>query len=274
MSVQFPKLPREALKELALELSEGIVVLLDALGARNYSEEETASFLIKRNLLLKALEPTGDALYNYMQGVYSRFFQEPLHKPDTITFGDTILFSWRFPIVSDGLLLLSSFWAIEAISKAMELQLPLRGAVACGKFLLMGTTVLGPAVAEAASWYEKAAWIGAVATPSVSIRLEILKDKMPLLWSGYIPYNVPGSKGEVFPAWAVAWPWAFIHEEWEGKANIAAREDFLNTLKMFDIPHEAANKYFNTLHFFDHYYDLVKPRYAEYIEEIKKQAQK
>lgn len=259
-------LPRDKVKELGLELSEGIVVMLDALGARNYNEEEVAEFIIKRELLLKSLEPTAEAIYQQFQAVHSKFVPTPLPKPDVNTFGDTIVFTWSLPAYPDKGLVLASMWTAEAISKGMEIQLPLRGAIAHGKFLCKGATILGPAVADAAAWYEKAQWLGVIATPSSSIQLEFLKDKFPLMWFSFMPYNVPLKGGGVIPTWAVAWPWTFIWKEWEQKSSIPAREEFLATFKQFKIPPFAANKYYNTLNFFDNYLKYASQRHKEYME--------
>ena len=101
-----------------------------------------------------------------------------------------------------------SSWRI--VVRSIEIDMPVRGCVAAGKYCTGNEDlVTGEAVREAKAWYEYADWIGIMAAPSAGVEL----DKMEKADRGgcdsmhgyYTRYDVP-SKTEVVSAWAVNWP--------------------------------------------------------------------
>jgi hypothetical protein len=89
---------------------------------------------------------------------------------------------------------------------------PLRGAFAVGEFFVGDErTVLGPAVSDAASWFEAADWIGVHATPHASMVIQsVLEKSGGKLGHVLLGYDVPmgATKSEVRLK-AVNWPKGF-----------------------------------------------------------------
>lgn len=55
------------------------------------------------------------------------------------------------------------------LKNALEVELPLRGAISYGDYSFSNNIMLGYAVDEAASWHESTDWIGVILTPSAQI---------------------------------------------------------------------------------------------------------
>jgi len=61
-------------------------------------------------------------------------------------------------------------WLLE---HALSHRIPLRGAISYGKYIEYDNIMQGPAVDEAASWYEFVDWIGVVLTPSAQMKIDV-----------------------------------------------------------------------------------------------------
>lgn len=99
----------------------------------------------------------------------------------------------------------------ELFVAALDKELLLRGAVAFGRFYRGkgGRILIGPAVDEAAEWYDKADWAGIHLTPSAgrSVVPGGLPGQPTISTAGqFVHYPVPLKSGGVVPAWALAWP--------------------------------------------------------------------
>jgi hypothetical protein len=115
---------------------------------------------------------------------------------------------------------------------ALELELPLRGAISYGEYSTKANIMVGYAVDEAASWHETTDWIGVVLTPSAQMKL----NNQELV--GVTSYeNIPFKNGTKNLQKCVDW-------------------NFRDMDRLFDViskkgPHtpEIAKKYLNTLDF-------------------------
>lgn len=129
-----------------------------------------------------------------------------------------------------------------------ESKIFLRGAMSYGEFLLdlEENIVMGPALNEAAEWYESTDWIGVILTPSAEFALRsIIEDhKDTILDNTYIEYNIPFKVG--FPRlcnYAVLWCLD------RNNSGVLVYPDLL---KIFSkVPHSPrySSKYVNTLKF-------------------------
>lgn len=81
-----------------------------------------------------------------------------------------------------------------------------RGAVSAGRFFQTGTKLFGPAIDEAASWYEQADWIGVTATPTLARLLDMYALNQVDLSEQFLPYTVPYKGGRGIDQWALNWP--------------------------------------------------------------------
>jgi hypothetical protein len=169
--------------------------------------------------------------------------------------------------------------------------IPLRGAVAFGKYLASGSKVLGPAVSDAASWYAAADWLGVMLTPKTgllwdsivtrraarkaaaeeteearTIRRKAVREAMWIVWTEWeVPLSAADrSHSPAVRAWAAGWPFLY-----EAMAHIPpdgdARADLLGLLSECHVPLGTEGKYANTVRFFDgcrdqHPYLISEPR--------------
>lgn len=191
------------------------------------------------------------------------------------SFGDTILLFWETGNTSEeingGLVFLSS-WLRASIFSGMLSHIMWRGAFTVGGFVYNKDSVIGPAVADVAGWYESADWGGIIATPRCSLFLEQLqRDNNRLhassnvsIWyidKSYIKYEVP-FKNDYRSVWCVAWPAQFFLEAVFTENDCFEKvELFYKLISQFDIPKGAESKYQNTEKFFlDYIEKYVKPK--------------
>jgi hypothetical protein len=197
--------------------------------------------------------------------------------PETFTFGDTLIFAWSFddsPECKPIALSFISFWLAWFIQDSMARGILFRGAVATGEYVSSGNTILGKAVADAAIWYEKADWSGAIATPSCGIAIEWFKrvkaknaneyvnclknvsnDTLAasileeVYSSGFVQYSIPLKEGNAEPMWAVAWPKALLRKNEEN--CLSAEIELYAALNKLHISKGTEVKYANSIKFFD-----------------------
>ena len=198
----------------------GIILLLDALGAKQFSEGDAIHFINMRDKIIFDLH---SQILQYTEPIAQLEIMHTGKRPDPsqiITFGDTIAIAWqpsKFVESHELFSLHVIFWAIEFISKGMAVSTPLRGALSFGKYLLIENTLLGPAVADAAYWYEQPQMIGVVTTLSTSLNykwlLEQNRDFMPFI----IEYDVPIKNNKYVRTFAVNWPAGYMIPFFEGR---------------------------------------------------------
>ncbi|MCY3411837.1 MAG: hypothetical protein INQ03_09410 [Candidatus Heimdallarchaeota archaeon] len=95
-------------------------------------------------------------------------------KHQMISISDTIiLFTLCSPEDYYDMLLYHGKLSNYFITKSMKNKLLLRGATSCGEFSNFQNIFVGPAIDDAAKWYESCNWMGVILTPSAS---EILNE--------------------------------------------------------------------------------------------------
>lgn len=184
-------------------------------------------------------------------------------KVKQFTFGDTILLAMRCNESSlmsqhcrQFILVLRKF-LVDSLNRGLFL----RGSLSIGFHYSdeKSNTVLGPAVDDAAGWYEQADWIGLHVTPLASMKIEEWREaekgpKDHLV----IDYDVP-IKGESQRLKAVNWPKVlFVKELAPSDARVRPRRYLLERLTVRDIPRGVESKYSNTMKFFDHVVKMQK----------------
>jgi hypothetical protein len=149
------------------EKKYGLVILLDALGVSALGIDDAVLFAKSRDELLSSVNFWSDN-----SSSHSAQASAPT-RDSVFTFGDTILIT--FPIAKTDYL--PNFercmeWLCGFFCNALNKQIYLRGAVSLGDYYAddKTNTVIGPAVSEAAAWYEKHDWMGIVATPSLTVQ--------------------------------------------------------------------------------------------------------
>ena len=217
-------------------LRNGVVTFLDVLGWRGIWQRESEP--------LAALKTLMDLARSKMDKSRGR---------------GELMDTGRVLCVSDTIVLVT-YTPEEAISAAIEVQgetagvllreglrhgLPLRGATTYGRLSVADDEKLpsayGPAIDEAAAWYERCAWIGVHLTPSACYALGGQSVKH---WVRYPP---PLSGEQQFDTLCVDWRPAADGGGEPEKMSIV--RDFLNTAPILP---EILSKYENTLRFLSH----------------------
>lgn len=225
----------------------GIVCLVDALGAKNFSEKEVIEFLKSREVIHQALKD------KITQQIEVRGIKDP----KLAFFNDTIIIAIEVNIDKPG----EEYIALKAmgiivrklISDGISKRIFFRGAIGIGSFFLDldKDTVIGQAVADAANWSEMPEMIGCILTPRASMVLEKhrVNDNLPS-WI-YLDYEAPLKSGKQKMV-CINWPKAFFLDEIKPIGCKEGEElKYLYTkISGGVIPKATECKYYNTIDFF------------------------
>ena len=240
----------------------GIVILLDALGASDYSESQIKQFLSARHEINKSVKYISSKEFTKPFGDIGKF-----HEPEIFTFGDTVIITiqlnskkYRYEHI-----FLFSILIRRYIFHSMEAGILFRGSFSIGDYIAdsKSNTVMGEAVSDAAAWYEQSEWMGVSSTPKTNSVLEYLisdssgDDTLKNLQSGnfrYIhPYDVPLKNEKSLKLYTVNWPSAFHDEELLEHTNAKNAEHyFLEILQNFTVPKGTELKYLNIKKYFNY----------------------
>ena len=222
----------------------GIVAILDALGASGYLQREIDRFIESRKVVIDLLNEKVEDL--------------PIDEDSvtTFTFNDTIVIVLKTERQATLQEIVSFFVLLRKFMvDSLVHGILFRGAVAEGTFYAKeeANSIMGKAISDAAAWYDKADWIGVHATPRTSLvisrYLETAKAKRPYLM---IDYRVPLTDGGIVEAKVVNWAKGFFAPKISPcKGNKSPRATLLELLTAHDIPRGTESKYINTLAFFD-----------------------
>ena len=232
-----------------MEQQQGLIAILDALGAANYSDREISQFLKSRELVLGLLHRKANA--KAVRGDIDASLVS------TFTFNDTVLVVYRTqrPAILDDVehfcLLLRKF-AVDSLAQGILF----RGSVSVGNFYVDddSNTVMGTAVTDAAAWYDAADWIGINATPHATLVVQaLLEQGHGDIGHLLVDYPIPLKDRSVLVLKAVNWPKAFFVR---GLRPVNDDEDprakCLSLLAQHKVPKGTESKHFNTVAFFDH----------------------
>jgi len=225
----------------------GLIAILDALGAATYSESEIDKFLESRELVLEKLNQRAEA--GLIDKARLRLF----------TFNDTVVIVYLAVAGQDVSLKDIDTFAVRLrafMMHSFESQILFRGSISVGEFRLVDdatNTVMGPAVSDAAAWYNQADWIGIAATPHATMFIQsLLERESKNLDHILVDHDVPlRVKGSSVNAKAVNWPKAFYVTGLRPKLKGGARSMILSFLARHRVPLGTESKYQNTIDFFD-----------------------
>lgn len=236
------------------EQKAGIVAILDALGAASYDDTEIHEFLKSRNVVIRLL---GDKAESVAQTL-------DVSQIKTYTFNDTMLIVLESRDRDSCRAEIKAFATIlrKLLVDSLKRRIMFRGSIAVGHFYEDSdtNTILGKAVTDAAAWYDKADWIGILATPRTTIHIDQLMERRGDAWGHLLTrYDIPLTDKSTRSLWAVNWPKVFwVKNLTPCDRNQTQRECFLNMLGKFAIPRNTENKHFNTIAFFDHVVKSLK----------------
>jgi hypothetical protein len=229
-----------------LPQQQGLIAILDALGAANYSRDAINRFLNSRQIVLDQLRAKAPKV----QGIDANLIT-------TFTFNDTVVIvcPTNAPVSLKNVRGFSELVRRFAV-KSLEHGILFRGSIAIGTFFVDGetNTVMGDAVTDAASWYDSTDWMGITATPQATLLIQSLieqgGDTMEHL---IVDYSVPMKDQRVIRLKAVNWPKAFfVKGITPCVGDEKPRAKCLALLINQGVPKGTESKYFNTMAFFDH----------------------
>lgn len=237
-----------------IKKKHGIVAILDALGAANYDDSEIAEFLESRQVVLRLLRDKSESVAQALEVAHVK----------TYTFNDTMLIVLESvgdrPTAEE----IKAFVTVlrKLLVDSLKRRILFRGSFAIGEFYEDSSTntILGKAVTDAASWYDKADWIGILATPRSTIYLDqLMEDKNNSFRHLLVDYPVPLSENKSIRFWCVNWPKVFwIPSITPCKSDEKPRESFLGMLSRFHVPRGTESKHFHAIAFFDYVIRTLK----------------
>lgn len=165
----------------------GVIVLLDALGVKGIWKNQDPQKILDSwngvidnvNLDVKEAKKLGMTL-------------------EFDAFSDTLIISITGGEI-DAMIKRMAFSLYTLIPFAITQGINFRGCMSLGKFYKSENMIIGPAIDEAAMYYEKSDWIGVFATPSVYSRI---KKNYSNFIDHLIEYNIP-TKNKVIKSYAV-----------------------------------------------------------------------
>lgn len=248
------RIEREELeRRLNTRVRNGVVVMIDALGVSNFSSLDTLRFLDKWRSIIDTIIYRR---YRFREFMIS--FNENLgnlHNPEVITFGDTIILSWDVPLLEPDYLLIPVGILLRPIIRlSIESSVPIRGAIGIGEYIhYYPSTIVGPAVSQAAKWYEKGEWLGIIASIECGRKIELVEDRnreSGTIDRFYIKYNVPLNNGTSREMWVLSWPQSYLLHGNEMQTRNAT-DNFNRGLASIQRLDQHENKYTNTTSFYN-----------------------
>ena len=245
------------------EIKEGIVAILDALGSSTLSSSEAQTFIKRRQNFLDVL---GSASFRFEWLEDTLRYQ--LKRLPLFTFGDTIVFGWEvppnttdtyqyMPVVLE--------YLVRVITVGFQTGIMWRGCISYGQFCADtdSNTIIGPAVADAAQWYDKAKWSGIIASPfcgkAVSrsaLALGGRRNYEPIFCEYEVPLKTAFGETYKEKMWVVSWPIFYEMQK-------DARGAFYKDIQQFPVPKDTEHIFYATRDFLNWYLDRNHPKHDD-----------
>lgn len=242
----------------------GLVALLDALGARSVSIETAGTYLENIDKMRSEIDACIDLMLNADAelGIVenSDEVKKAHYALNPRFFGDTILMTYEIQDTAEfpSLFTQLAFVLNSVIIAALERGILFRGAVSVGQYIEREHVALGPAIADAASWYNAPDMVGVLCSPrttnylKASFARELGVDSLetrPVRMARM--YDVPLRTGDSLRTYIL---------DWANQAALAhAVADklhpltwFYNAIGKLDVPRGTESKYSNTEAYFKH----------------------
>lgn len=225
--------------------TKGIVAILDALGTKLLSVQEAIRFVALRDSIMQFTT----------NELAARVRDFDLSRLRILTLNDTVIFAYETAgevTLSDVL----NFCHLLRIAETKSIVhgFPFRGAFAIGDFFVGDErTILGPAISDAAAWFEAADWIGINATPHATIFVDALLERSvgakldPVL----VNHSVPLKNNKTRQLKAINWPKGFAIAGLRPDGEGSTRGLVLSAFAKRSVPKGTESKYTNAIEFFD-----------------------
>jgi len=224
----------------------GFIILMDALGTKTDSIESSERYL-------QTVKDIESDIHSSHKAAFNPAVRNGLNIFDSLSirfFGDTLLLAHEIKDDKleydyfDGL----SFVISNFVCYALKLGLLFRGSIALGEYLEDGNLFLGPAVFDAAEWYEKLDMVGVIATPKTTLCLKsIFLEKKYDPWIDGSFERPPLKNGIQAELFVFNWPLTLSY----GKGGGSNTENlFYQIIRKFPVPLGAETKIQNSERYF------------------------
>jgi hypothetical protein len=240
-----------------MENNYGFVVLLDALGSK------TASLTDAKRYIESVDRIRTYATYSYNASIKGSP-KETDRKNDltTILFGDTILMTLKITDSNEEYAVFEHLCFVlgEFINDSLKEGLLFRGSISIGDYVQNESIIMGPAVTDAATWYEQLDSIGAIFTPHATTVLkgmflkaiQVTPSSEFTNWTNAILEFPPLKSGLELELFCLNWPLA-AYTVFSLKSEIGINEIKIwmyDIFRKFPVPLGTEKKYKNTEQFF------------------------
>jgi hypothetical protein len=251
-----------------LKTCYGVIIMLDSLGTKNLSIEDSKIFIRNVDFIVKnAMNFSKNIFFNNKNiGIWERMIST---SPKIFAFQDTFIIAIETGTQDYVFRILDKIGEFIAhiIVAGLNQGIYLRGAISIGDFIEYDNRFyLGDAVSDAASWYEKADWIGVIFTPKTGQLLNYINKV--LLRGNDNEFNIDQEtfnwlfsfmqvplKEKNMPLWVVNFPFALNFERLNTDMTTPTLEYYYKIMKKASIPYGTESKYLNTNGFVEWYYN-------------------
>jgi len=253
----------------------GFVVLIDALGTKTDSIESSERYLKAVGDVEEDIQIAHETAFRHKKKRDSKLFKNLRIR----FFGDTLLLTYEIKNKSreyeyfDDL----SFILRGFICNALKLGILFRGSISLGKYLEEGNIVLGPAVFDAAAWYDKLEMIGIIATPRTTVSLKSVflhefNGNSSGAWGDGIFDKYPLKTKDQIELYALNWP---SYLDFDSELTKKSTEVlFYQLIRTFPMPFGTESKFQNTELFFQKLYRSKEwEQWSAPSDEEKKEAE-
>lgn len=260
---------------MAFKRRYGIVAIVDALGMRSATIQDSERFLNVRRQLVKssfqrwpvASGHEADTGNDSNTSIYFQSFADTLIVAVELMEFSSEHGKTKFPTASkEADALFYGMW-IERLSyvlgdllrDAMTSGVVFRGALTSGQYILdkRSNSILGPAINDVVSWYESFESTGIILTPHASMVIDYVSLHRKLL-SSVTKTELFLKSNQKINQYVVNWPNAFLKGDYSEENKKKAWNHFRFVLTQLAIPRGTEQKYYSAEGFFREILDREK----------------
>ncbi len=229
----------------------GVVVMLDALGMKGvWARREPSRIVDAWRGLVSRLEQATSAVAATNSSICGGY--------QVAAFSDTVILTLESTTAGEDLgklIHLAGDSILEPFLIGLFEGILLRGAMTAGVYYQTrsssdpgaeGLLTIGPAIDEAAEWYDQGDWFGVTTVPSATYVLDEAHELRQPRSDSFVRYEIPLRSGQPLEGWTLDWPRGVLRDR-----GTAARAEVLGVFSANPIPPIAVSKYRHSLAFFD-----------------------
>jgi hypothetical protein len=254
---------------------KGIVVIMDAVGTKDLNTEGCIKFFETRSQLLNELSANCQAIIRGKPT--SRVKYDFVHH--LVSFADTVVLAieikgftrkrgslafptgnpeddlaWYGACVRKISPVLSRF-----IRNGLSRGMAFRGALSIGEFIVdeKSSSILGPAINDAAQWYDQFSGFGINLTPHTALAIASITNNEKELYKDEFKENkeciftdITLKDNSKIKMYSINWPSAYYTDQEKSLTAFKSKSIFLKDIFGFNIPIGTENKYNSAIDFF------------------------